>query len=467
MFRLTKLLFWFCLFTLSFGLIPAHAQNQSSAASSMAGMNMGNMSMSMPVHSMTPTHAQKASSAASSMAGMNMGNMSMSMPMHGMYGLYPMSREDSGTSWQPQSTPMNMLMFASGKNSYMFQGYANGIYDNQGDKRGSELTFSTSMLMFMAQREADIGTFGFRSMFSLDPAMGKGGYPLLLQTGETANGRTPLIDQQHPHDAFMELAGTYSFPFGKKQSVFVYVGLPGEPALGPPNFMMRWSSMYNPEAPITHHWLDSTHITYGVITLGYILNKLKIEISAFNGREPDQNRWNIESPKLDSESVRITYNPNHQWSIQTSYGRIKSPEQLEPYVNTNRTTISAIYNKPFGDENNWQTTFAWGQDANSPGHTLNGYLLESTVQLCLTHTFFGRAERVQKDELFLPPSPFVNEVFTVNKLSVGYLYEFAAWHHAKPGIGILMSTYALPSDVQSAYGDHPFSGMLFGRLSLA
>jgi len=144
------------------------------------------------------------------------------------------------------------------------------------------------MLMFMAQRDFDIGTFGFRGMVSLDPAMGKGGYPLLLQTGETANGRTPLIDHQHPHDAFMELAGTYSIPFTDKNSAFIYLGLPGEPALGPPNFMMGWSAMDNPEAPITHHWLDSTHITYGVITLGYILNNLKFEASAFNGRESDQ-----------------------------------------------------------------------------------------------------------------------------------------------------------------------------------
>jgi hypothetical protein len=223
--------------------------------------------------------------------------------------------------------------------------------------------------------------------------------------------------------------------------------------------------MWNPEAPITHHWLDSTHITYGVVTLGYILNALKFEISAFNGREPDQNRWNIESPKLDSESARVTYNPNDNWSLQASYGLLKSPEQLQPNVNTNRATVSAIYNKPFGCENNWQTTLAWGQDANKPGHTLNGYMLESAVNLRLKHTFFGRLERVQKDELFEPPSPYVDEVFTVNKLSVGYLYEFPNWYHAKPGIGALVSAYALPSTVQSAYS-HPVSYMLFGRISI-
>jgi hypothetical protein len=221
------------------------------------------------------------------------------------------------------------------------------------------------------------------------------------------------------------------------------------------------------EAPITHHWLDSTHIAYGVMTLGYILNNIKLEISAFNGREPDQSRWNIESPRLSSHSVRLSYNPNDNWALQASYGHIKSPEQLQSNVDTNRATISGIYNKPFGGKNNWQTTLAWGQDANHSGHTLNGYLLESAVNFYVTHTFFGRLEHVQEDELFQPSSSFANQVFNVNKLSVGYLYEFQSWHHAKPGIGALVSTYALPSRVQAAYGNRPFSYMLFGRISVA
>jgi hypothetical protein len=321
------------------------------------------------------------------------------------------------------------------------------------------------MFMFMAQKDLTVGTLGFRSMFSLDPLMGRSGYPLLLQTGETANSQTPLIDRQHPHDAFMELAGTYSISYAVAKSAFIYIGLVGEPALGPPNFMMRWSSMVNPEAPITHHWLDSTHITFGVVTLGCILNDIKFEASAFNGREPDQSRWNIESPKLDSQSARLSYNPNDHWAFQVSYGHIKNPETLQPNVNTNRTTASAIYNQRFGNQNNWQTTLAWGQNANHSGHTLNGYLLESAVNFYLTHTFFGRLEHVQKDELFESPSPLANQVFMVNKLSLGYLYEFPTWYFMKPGIGALIDTYALQNAIQSAYGSRPFSYMLFARIS--
>src|SRR5215218_11181510 len=120
------------------------------------------------------------------------------------------------------------------------------------------------MVMGMAQRQVGDGTLGFRAMLSPDPFMGASGYPLFLATGETANGVTPLVDRQHPHDLPMELAATYSVPVGAKDSVFVYAGLPGEPALGPATFMHRFSGMDNPEAPLGHHWLDSTHVTFGV-----------------------------------------------------------------------------------------------------------------------------------------------------------------------------------------------------------
>ena len=172
----------------------------------------------------------------------------------------------------------------------MVHGYADLIYDDQGGDRGDDKVFSSNMLMVMGQRSLGQGTWGLRGMFSLEPAtIGKRGYPLLLQTGETANGRDPLIDRQHPHDFLMELATTYSVPVGDNSSVFGYFGYPGEPALGPSAFMHRFSGMDIPEAPITHHWLDSTHISFGVGTLGYVWKNWKLEGSIFTGREPDEN----------------------------------------------------------------------------------------------------------------------------------------------------------------------------------
>lgn len=381
----------------------------------------------------------------------------------GMYGVYPSSRESSGTSWQPDSSPVEAIVFMHNDWMFMLDGFVDVTYDHQGGKRGGDKTFSSSMFMLMAERESGKNKFGFRSMFSLDPLMGKRGYPLLLQTGETADGVTPLIDRQHPHDFVMEMAPTYSLALSQESSAFLYFGLPGEPALGPPAFVHRFSGMEIPEAPISHHWLDSTHITYGVGTIGYIWKKLKIESSVFKGREPNQNRWDIESPKFDSYSARVSFNPAQNWALQASYGYLDSPEQLEPDTDTGRLTVSAIYNKAF-QGGNWQSIFAWGQDNNHPGHNLNAYLLETAISFRDKHTFFNRLERVDKDELFLQGNPLAGEVFKVNKISFGYAYYFPASGGIQCGIGGSFQLCILPGKLDSAYGDTPKSYMVFARM---
>ena len=177
----------------------------------------------------------------------------------------------------------------------MINGYLMAIYDDQGGPRGDRKFISENMLMFTAQKDFGRNTFALRSMISFEPAtIGCNGYPLLLQSGETCNGVTPLIDRQHPHDFLMELAAVYTMRFSNENALFGYFGLPGEPALGPPAFIHRFSAFFNPEAPITHHWLDSTHITFGVATLGYVHDWLKIDASIFTGREPNQHRWGFD-----------------------------------------------------------------------------------------------------------------------------------------------------------------------------
>src|SRR5262245_45189289 len=189
--------------------------------------------------------------------------------MLGAFGPYSMTRESSGSSWQPESTPMAGHHLEKGPWTLMLHGIADVVYDRQGGPRGGERVFAPTMGMLMAQRAAAGGTLGLRGMLSLDPAgVGRSGYPLLLQTGESADGRTPLIDRQHPHDLFLELSASYSHAFRGSGSVFAYAGYPGEPALGPPTYMHRFSGMALPETPILHHWLDSTHITFGVATVG-------------------------------------------------------------------------------------------------------------------------------------------------------------------------------------------------------
>ena len=403
--------------------------------------------------------AQQAAAAQADMeAPMN------GMTMAGLYGPYDMSREGSGTSWQPDSTPIQGLHRASGPWMGMVHGFVDGIYDEQGGPRGDTQSFSTSMLMLMARRELPQGAFGLRFMASADPLMGKEGYPLLFQTGETADGHTPLIDRQHPHDLIMEAALSYSVTLDPHNALFVYAGLPGEPALGPDAFMHRLSGIDNPEAPLTHHWLDSTHISWGVVTAGYSYSNVRLEASAFNGREPDQNRYDIEVRPLDSWSARLSYNPSRDWSLQGSYGYLASPEQLEPQISVRRTTASASYNAPAALW--WQTTFAWGRNDPSQGAASNAWLLESAAQLARAHTVFLRLERVDKDELFLPGSPLFAHSFIINSLTVGYVYDFARLAALRLGVGGLVSFYNYPKELDAVYGNSPVSFMVFVRARL-
>ncbi len=384
--------------------------------------------------------------------------------MHGMYGSYPMTREASGTSWVPDSSPLEGMHEMGDPWTTMAHANVNAIYDRQGGPRGDTKTFASSMFMAMAQRPAAGGTLGLRGMFSLDPLMGKSGYPELLQTGETADGQHGLIDRQHPHDLFVELAASYSRPLSSDSALFGYVGLPGEPALGPPTFMHRFSGMDNPEAPIAHHWLDSTHISYGVATLGYVVDRWKLEASAFHGREPDQHRYDIETGALDSASARLSFNPTSAWAMQASYGRLHSPESLEPDIDVERSTASVIYNTEVQGKV-WQTILAWGRNAPSEGVTTNAYLLESAFSIERAHTVFGRFEQVAKNELFREDDARTHDIFLVSKLSLGYVYDFPVEGHLRFGIGGLVSGYWLPKELESVY-DRPRSYMIFARLKI-
>jgi hypothetical protein len=384
--------------------------------------------------------------------------------MAGLDGPYAMTREGSGTSWQPDSTPLAGVHQMHGRWMTMLHGMADLVYDDQGGARGATQTFSSSMVMFMARRDLDAGALGVRLMASSDPFMGPRGYPLLLQSGETADGREPLIDRQHPHDLLMEAAVTYSHNVSADSSWFWYAGLPGAPALGPNAFMHRLSGMDNPEAPLAHHWLDSTHITWGVLTGGWTWRQLRLEASAFNGREPDQNRYNIELRRLDSYSARLSYNPTPDWSVQASFGRLASPEQLEPAVSLKRSTASVSYNAPLARW--WQTTLAWGRNVPSSGTASLAWLLESAASLAGGHTLFGRIERVDKDELFLPGSALAGRSFTVNKLSLGYIHDLARLAALDLGLGAVVSAYRYPEELDPAYGSHPRSFMVFVRARL-
>jgi hypothetical protein len=378
------------------------------------------------------------------------------------YGPYPFTREASGTAWQPESAPHLGWHVTRGSWSLMAHGFAFVLADRQAGPRGDDQVFGTNMVMGLATRPLGPGRLGLRAMASLEPlTVGKRGYPLLLQTGETADGRTHLLDRQHPHDLFMELAGSWSVADATR-SAFVYAGLPGEPALGPPAFMHRVSGEANPESPIGHHWLDSTHITFGVVTLGLVRRGMKAEASAFRGREPDQDRYDIEAPKLDSYSGRLSWNPGPDWSIQMSAGRLESPEQLAPGVDTDRMTASATWSRRVA-AGQVSATAAWGRNRNRPGATLDAWLLEGTAEVGNRHTILVRAERVEKDELFREGDPRTGEVFPVGKIAAGYTCDVLHPGRLDLGLGAMGSLLLLPDPLKGAYGGTPLSASLFAR----
>jgi hypothetical protein len=419
--------------------LPAWAQTSDTA---MAGM------------AMPPTQA-----AQTPPKGMGMAQM------EGALGPYFMTRESSGTSWQPDASPHEAIHLREGDWLVMFHGQLTGVWDSQSGPRGGDKAFAAGMLMAMAQRPLGDGELQLRAMLSPDPLMGPSGYPLLLATGETADGKTPLVDRQHPHDLFMELSASYAWKLSTGSSAFVYAGLPGEPAFGPPAFMHRLSIMDSPEAPISHHWLDSTHITFGVVTGGVVLGDWKAEASAYNGREPDQHRYDIETGALDSTAVRLSWNPTRNWSLQTSWADEISPEQLEPGVDQHKVSASAIYTVDLGGHRWWSTTAAWGRRS-SQGVDLDAWVLESSVKPTAAWTVFSRAEHVQNDELIaalLDHGP----VFNVGKVSLGAIRDFPVSEHLLFGVGALYSLDFLPGALKAAYGSSdPHGAMAFVRLKL-
>ncbi len=439
---------WFLAAALLAAAGSAHAQTQPMP--DMPGMD----------HSKMHHAAASAQPAAGDMAGMD-----MSKGMTGALGNYQMTREASGTSWQPDISEHAGLEVMRGPWMIMVHGLLNGVYDRQNGPRGDEKGFVSGMFMVMAQRPAgEAGTLQLRAMLSPEPLMGPRGYPLLLATGETADGRTPLVDRQHPHDLFMELSASYSRKLSLDDSAFVYAGLPGEPAFGPPAFMHRASVMDSPEAPISHHWLDSTHISFGVVTVGLVHDVWKIEASAYNGREPDQHRYNIETGALDSSAVRASWNPTANWSLQASWAEEKSPEQLDPGVNQRKVSASAIYTTPAGNLGWWSTTAAWGRRS-SQGVDLDAWVLESALKTDANWTIFARAERVQNDEL-TTVAGHRGPVFAVGKISVGAIHDWALSPHVSFGLGGLYAVNFVPNALDAAYGNDPNGAMAFVRLKL-
>jgi hypothetical protein len=419
---------------------------------------MGNMDMGTPNRKGQP----------SGMAGMNMPGMVM-----GSDGTIT-SRAGSGTSWQPASTPMHMLHWQKGDWMIMLHGDAKVGVNSQGGPRGVIKFESENWMMAMASRPVGRGTLDLRSMFSFEPfTLSPGGSPELFQTGETYKGQ-PLVDKQHPHDLFMTLSASYTLPIGERGTWFAYLGFPGEPALGPIAFMHRTSASENPSAPLAHHLEDSTHISYGVFTTGFTYRWFKVEGSAFNGREPDENRYNFEFNPWNSRSARVSFAPNKNWAMQLSYGFLKHPEAAEP-GDVRRTTASVSYNKPFKD-GNWATTLIWGRNhLSNPGSVanLNGYTAESTVNFLRKNYLYTRLELVDKNELLRDEDRQLLGItdhhpsFRIGAYTFGAARDIWNTDKYSVALGGDVTFYSKPAVLDSIYGNNPTSYHFFVRFRLS
>jgi len=389
------------------------------------------------------------------------GNMAgMNMEAHASSQL-PSPHAGSGTGWQPASVPESEWMWMRAGWELMAHGVIFTDYNQQGGPRGAGKAESVNWGMLMEQHKLGKGTILFRQMFSAESLTSPHpGFPELFQTGETYHGE-PLVDHQHPHNVFAELAALYTLPLTKRVSWELYGGPSAEPALGPVTYLHRASASELPLAPLSHHLQDSTHTSFGVVTTGFVFDRVRLEACAFNGREPNEERWSIHLAPLDSWSGRASVAPTRNWAVQYSIGRLEHSEALEPGSQW-RQTASVEYDRPL-TSGNWATTVVWGRVHKlATGTTLNSHLLESTLIFHQRNYVFSRLELVDKDELF-PQAP-VHPAYRIGAYTFGGvrdLIQSRTWHL---GLGADMTVYSKPAALDAAYGSYPVSFQVFLRV---
>jgi len=384
--------------------------------------------------------------------GQDMSSMHMGSDPLGI----PINRLGSGTSWLPDVSPMHAEHAMLGSWQFMLHYLAFATYDHQESARnidGATQFNGIDWFMGMAQHELAGGRFDLRAMMSTDPfTVGKAGYPLLLQTGESYRGE-PLHDRQHPHDLFMELAALYDVPVTSHLGVEIYAAPVGEPALGPVAYPHRPSAAGDPFAVLGHHWQDATHVSFGVVTAGIFTHDVKLEGSIFNGREPDETRTNFDFRPLDSYSGRLTVNPAPEWSFSASYGYLKSPEGLTPTIAQHRMGASVLFDRPFNGKGEWSTAFVYGANLYSDSPQLsNSATIETTIDVDGRNSVFARLEYVNKDayDLALGAAPPAQR-FDVESGSFGYTREILREVGIAIGVGGVINVDVIPATLRPYY----------------
>jgi hypothetical protein len=348
----------------------------------------------------------------------------------------------------------------------MSDGVLFATFNHQGGPRGGDEFLSTNWWMGMASRPAGKGQLTLTGMISLDPATATSrGYRELFQAGEEYHGQ-PIVDRQHPHDFIMQAAAVWRLPIDYRTGFTIAAAPIGEPALGPTAFMHRPSAAENPAAPLGHHTLDSTHIAMGVVTAAVDRGPFTIEASLFNGREPDDNRWDVMDPgPLDSWSARAWYEPSASWQFQVSHGLLREPEASEP-GDVRRTTASASWlrHRPGGFT---AATIAVGRNDKTHG-AFHALLAEATDHRG-ANSFYGRFESVQTETALLESGIALDAAdgeapSRVTALTLGAVRDVSKWRGFEIGVGGDVTGYVVPDALVSSYGPHPVSLHLFVRV---
>lgn len=320
---------------------------------------------------------------------------------------------------------------------------------------------SQNWFMGLGDRAVGSGRLTIASMVSLEPfTLHDRGSPQLFQTGESFQ-RAPLLNFQHPHDLVMGLGATYTRPFDRGR-VYIGADLVGTPTLGPPNFMHRESARSNPQVPLTHHFMDATHSTPGVVRGGVTVGVFTLESSVFRGASPDEDRLNIERPRLDSWAARLQFNRG-PWHAQFSGGRLNEPEWFDP-LDVTLLTASLSFDGRIAARP-LDVTLAWGGHRESNGFNGNadGFLAEGQVGLTPRSTIYARAEYTGKD-LFVDvhPKGFSHRtvIYEIGALTAGYLHDVIVSRAGRFGVGADVTFYQMPETLEpfwkSSHSYHAF-----------
>jgi len=327
------------------------------------------------------------------------------------------------------------------------------MFNDQGGARGGRDVVAPNWWMLMATRKTSHGTFAFEGMLSLDPAtVGGAGYRELFQSGEAYRGQA-IVDRQHPHDLFMQLSASWRQPLTASTTLTLTGAPVGSPALGPISFMHRASAFDNPIAPLTHHLFDSTHVSFGVVSAAVEHGPWTLEGSVFNGREPDEHRWNFDFGRMDAVSGRLWFKPTAEWAFQVSTGHLVAPEALEP-GNLERTTVSASWTRVSGG-NIDAVTAGYGRNDTTYDLPRNGAFVEGARHAGV-NTLYGRVEVRQLDHAIAD--------VTAAAFTVGGVRDILSRYGLESGVGGAVTFYATPGLLDASYGSHPVSFQVFFRL---